>query len=112
MSAKRLKQNRQAHRFDELNPLLERYSLVLKTHEVHLLQAYAGDVVPKLAARLRVDLVVMGTIGRTDAGGLLIGNTAEMILGRPNCSVLAVKPPDFRTPVSSEHTTRQEPAYA
>lgn len=54
----------------------------------------------------------MGTVSRTDVGGLFIGNTAEMILGRLNCSVLAVKPPAFRTPVSLEQPTTQEAAYA
>ena len=42
----------------------------------------------------------MGTVSRTDVGGMFIGNTAEIILGRLGCSVLAVKPPNFRTPVS------------
>jgi len=109
---KRFKQNKQAHRSSEFNQLLEHYSLNLKAHDVHLLQGHAGDIVPKLAARLRVDLVVMGTVSRTDVGGLFIGNTAEMILGRLKCSVLAVKPPAFRTPVSLEHSTSQEAAYA
>lgn len=109
---KRFKQNKQAHRSDELSRLLEHYSLDLKSHDIHLLQGHAGDVVPKLAARLRVDLVVMGTVSRTDVGGLFIGNTAEMILGRLNCSILAVKPPAFKTPVSLEYSPPQKAAYA
>jgi len=54
-----------------------------------------------LAKRIRqADLVVMGTVSRTGIPGLLIGNTAEVILNNLECSVLAVKPADFATPVS------------
>ncbi len=101
----RFKKNKQAHRAHELGVLLEHYSDSLKDHDVHLLQGHAGDVVPKLASRLGVDLVVMGTVSRTDVGGMFIGNTAEIILGRLGCSVLAVKPPNFKTPVSLAQQT-------
>jgi len=42
---------------------------------------------------------VMGTVGRVGLPGLLIGNTAETILGRVGCAVLAIKPEGFQTPV-------------
>ncbi len=109
---KRFKQNKQAHRSSELDKLLEHYADRLKPHDIHLLQGHAGEVVPKLASRLNVDLVVMGTVSRTDVGGLFIGSTAEMILGRLNCSVLAVKPPSFKTPVSIEQEGSRIAAYA
>lgn len=41
----------------------------------------------------------MGTVCRTGAPGLLIGNTAEKILYEVDCSVLTVKPDGFVTPV-------------
>jgi nucleotide-binding universal stress UspA family protein len=41
----------------------------------------------------------MGTISRTGVAGLLIGNTAERVLQKANCSVLAVKPDGFSSPV-------------
>jgi len=41
----------------------------------------------------------MGTVGRIGIRGLFIGNTAEAILNQVECSVLAVKPPGFQTPV-------------
>ncbi len=105
----RFKKNKQAHRSSELAKLLEHYVDSLKSHDIHLLQGHAGEVVPKLAARLKVDLVVMGTVSRTDVGGLFIGNTAETILGRLKCSVLAVKPPNFKTPVSLASAKTPEP---
>lgn len=47
-------------------------------------------------------ILVMGTVGRTGIPGLVIGNTAEAILNQVHCSILAVKPPDFVSPVSEE----------
>jgi universal stress protein E len=43
---------------------------------------------------------VMGTLGRAGIGGILIGNTAETILNRIDCSVMAIKPRGFVTPVT------------
>lgn len=45
------------------------------------------------------DLLVMGTVARTGIPGLLVGNTAERLLPQVECSVLAVKPEGFETPV-------------
>ena len=59
----------------------------------------AKKVIPRLATQLRADLVVMGTIACTGISGLIIGNTAEAILDQLSCSVLAIKPPGFKTPV-------------
>jgi nucleotide-binding universal stress UspA family protein len=44
----------------------------------------------------------MGTVARTGINGLLMGNTAEMILTQIDCSVLAVKPQGFVSPVTLE----------
>lgn len=45
------------------------------------------------------DLLVMGTIARGGIPGLLVGNTAERLLPQVECSVLAVKPEGFESPV-------------
>jgi nucleotide-binding universal stress UspA family protein len=42
----------------------------------------------------------MGTIARTGISGFIMGNTAETILNRLDCSVLAIKPPGFETPIT------------
>jgi len=42
----------------------------------------------------------MGTVARTGIPGLIIGNTAESILSDIDCSLLAVKPEGFVTPIS------------
>ena len=78
-----------------------------KTYETvnpktRLLKGMPQIVIPRLASKLQADLIVMGTVARTGIPGLFIGNTAETILGRVECSVLAVKPPGFVTPVKLE----------
>ncbi|MDD2605442.1 MAG: universal stress protein [Desulfobacterales bacterium] len=65
----------------------------------HLPKGPARKVIPPLAAELGADLVVMGTVARAGISGLLIGNTAEAIIDQLSCSVLAVKPPGFKTSV-------------
>ena len=41
--------------------------------------------------------------GGTGIPGFIMGNTAEMILNQIDCSVLAIKPPDFVTPITSQY---------
>lgn len=65
----------------------------------HLPKGPAKKVIAPLAAALQADIVVMGTVARTGISGLIIGNTAESILGQLTCSVLAIKSPGFKTPV-------------
>ncbi len=81
----------------ELDRLLRPYPYDKRT--VHLIKGQAGDVIPNLAESLEVDLVVIGTVGRTGVPGLLIGNTAETILNAVDCSVLTLKPEGFETPI-------------
>lgn len=55
---------------------------------------------PECATALGAELVVMGTLGRTGITGFVIGNTAEQILNQIDCSVLAIKPAGFISPVT------------
>ncbi len=50
---------------------------------------------------LHPDLVVMGTLSRSGLPGVLVGNTAERVLDRIQCSLLAIKPQGFVSPVRS-----------
>jgi nucleotide-binding universal stress UspA family protein len=50
--------------------------------------------------KIEADIVVMGAVARSGISGFFMGNTAEIILNRIDCSVLAVKPPGFVTPVT------------
>ena len=68
---------------------------------IHLVKGLAKDMIPKMVNEQQIDLVIMGTVGRTGIPGFVIGNTSETILNRIDCSVLAVKPEGFISPVSS-----------
>ena len=66
---------------------------------VHLVKGHAGEEIARIAASESIDLIVMGTLCRSGLGGLLIGNTAETVLDHANCSIVALKPPGFVSPV-------------
>jgi len=69
---------------------------------LHMPKGAARKVIPEIAKELQVDCIVMGTVARTGIPGLFMGNTAETILDQLECSVLAIKPPGFVTPVTLE----------
>lgn len=68
--------------------------------ETHLIKGDAGDVISEFVEKMDIDLVVIGTVGRTGVPGLLIGNTAEQVLSSVDCSVLTLKPEGFETPLA------------
>ena len=70
--------------------------------QTHLVKGGPRKEIPALAKQIEADLVVMGTVARTGIPGFFMGNTAETILNQINCSVLAIKPPGFTTPVMLE----------
>ena len=71
-------------------------------HQTHLLKGDAYTVVSKLVSKLGIDLLVMGTVCRTGIPGFIIGNTAERVLNAVSCSVLAIKPDGFVSPVAPQ----------
>ena len=68
--------------------------------QTHLIKGGARKEIPALAKRLQIDCIVMGTVARTGIRGFIMGNTAETILEQIDCSVLAIKPRGFVTPVT------------
>lgn len=82
-----------------LETLLERHRVRELGGTLHLVAGEAGTALPRLAEHLDIGLIVMGTVARTGLSGLIVGNTAETILRSVRCSLLAVKPEGFATPV-------------
>lgn len=70
------------------------------TWQVHLVKGRPGDAIADLVTRKRINLLVMGTVGRAGVSGLLVGNTAERLLDEVGCSVLATKPSNFTSPLA------------
>lgn len=67
----------------------------------HVAKGEPANVICQIIQRSHVDLLVMGTVCRTGIPGFLIGNTAESILDKVECSVLVIKPEKFVSPVTT-----------
>ncbi len=85
-----------------LDKLLKKFPLDKLKHKIHLLKGDPAQVIPKVAKKQKVDLIVMGTVCRTGLPGFIIGNTAESILYNVDCSVLTIKPHGFISPIKLE----------
>ncbi len=66
---------------------------------IHILEGETSDVITRTINDYNIDTLVMGTVARSGVPGLLIGNKAEKVLSQVKCTVLAVKPDGFITPV-------------
>jgi nucleotide-binding universal stress UspA family protein len=56
-----------------------------------LLRGLPHDQIPRAARSKRVDVIVMGTHGRTGLPRLFLGSVAERVLARAPCPVLTVR---------------------
>jgi universal stress protein E len=65
----------------------------------HVAIGLPEDVITQYAEQLDAELVVLGTIGRQGLSAALLGNTAEHVIDKLNCDVLAIKPNGFVSPV-------------
>ncbi len=91
---------RHAQNLDEKIDKLEKNILGCIKPKKHLMKGDPRREIPAFAKEIKADLVVMGTVARTGLSGFFMGNTAETILNQLDCSVLAIKPPGFVTPVT------------
>lgn len=62
-------------------------------HEHHLLLGDPAQELVDLAQREKVDLIVMGTHGRTGLSRLLMGSVAEEVVRKAPCPVFTLKQP-------------------
>ncbi|WP_147112451.1 universal stress protein [Tateyamaria sp. syn59] len=85
-----------------LTALTHQYTEFSDRMQVMHIKGVAADVIAQHAHEQHIDTLVMGTLGRTGLSGMFIGNTADTILSRVTCSVLAVKPEGFISPVTIE----------
>ncbi len=61
-------------------------------HESKVLRGYPGEVLSDFVRREPMDLVVMGTHGRTGLRKFLLGSVAEEVFRKSPCAVLTVGP--------------------
>ncbi len=67
----------------------------------HVLPGAPEESIPEFVSAHRMDLLAMGSVARSGLDGVLIGNTAERILKNVHCSILAIKSPEFVSPLAS-----------
>ena len=65
----------------------------------HVKRGRPAEVIQQLSEKIQADLLVMGGACRTRVPGFLIGSTAEIVLTDVDCSVLAIKPKGFVSPL-------------
>ncbi|MFC4346828.1 universal stress protein [Kordiimonas lipolytica] len=68
---------------------------------VHHLRGKAEECIPSFVTDKKIDILVMGTVARTGIPGFIIGNTAENIVQNLSCSLMALKPQGFVSPVKA-----------
>lgn len=91
--------NRQAKIHKDLDAVLQVPFADTSQIKVHLHRGKASETILAVAEKVEADLIVMGTVCRSGVAGFLIGNTAENLLADVTCSVLAIKPDGFQSPV-------------
>lgn len=82
-----------------MDDLLEQSNLQQLLYQEYVVQGPAEKVIPEFVEQHKVDIMVMATVCRTEIPGFFMGSVAEMILHKIDCSVLAVKPDGFISPV-------------
>jgi universal stress protein E len=77
------------HHVEAANALAGQFDIT--SDAVHVQEGMPEDVIPRIARELDAEMVLIGTIGRTGLSAAIIGNTAEHVIDRLDCDVLALK---------------------
>ena len=93
-----------------LHELLKSLDDRQESFRAHLRRGNPAGVIQSVADEIEADLLVMGTVCRTGAAGFLIGNTAETVLSSATCSILALKPEGFVTPIEMAQDAAAPPS--
>jgi len=91
--------NEEARQRRAVGELLTASDIEAAPWQIHVQKGDPARVVTEVIAKKQINLLVIGTVGRTGVPGLVIGNTAETVLDEVRCSVVATKPPGFISPV-------------
>lgn len=92
--------NAQREHRAELEKLVK-ISGISGNYSVHHSRGIAEECIPALVRNKKIDILVMGTVARTGIPGFVIGNTAENIVQKLSCSLMALKPQGFVSPVKA-----------
>jgi universal stress protein E len=90
---------KKAHKI-RLETLIKRSNLN-NEYSIELLKGQPEDLIPETITDTKIDILIMGTVALTGISGFIIGNTAENILQKIDCSLFALKPQGFVSPVKA-----------
>lgn len=85
------------HHLTAMKALRQKHGLTEEQTVVQ--QGLPEDVIPAAAEKLNAAMVILGTTGRTGLSAVFIGNTAEQVIDKINCDVLALKPKGYISPL-------------
>ena len=69
-----------------------RQSFGIDEDHTHVREGFPEEVIPEVAKEIEAELVILGTVGRTGLSAALLGNTAEHVISKLSCNLLAIKP--------------------
>lgn len=94
--------NSQSDHLSALEKLIEQAGKAdRKKNHIQQLRGSPDTLIPQFVEDKDIDILVMGTLARTGIPGFTIGNTAENIVQKLSCSLLALKPQSFVSPVKA-----------
>ncbi|OVE80367.1 hypothetical protein BVY02_00375 [bacterium J17] len=79
--------------------LLENEGIEKPNDKVAVLSGLPSPSIAEYCNNKSVDTLVMGTVGRSGLSGIVVGNTAERVVDRVDCSLLIVSPKEVRSKV-------------
>jgi universal stress protein E len=79
-----------AHAKERLAHLTAPYDV--PAERLHVPMGKVGHAINRLSTKLKADLMVMGTTARRGVAAMVLGNSAEKVLMKARCDVLALKP--------------------
>lgn len=74
---------------------------ISNSQRISHLRGSAEECIPSFVRDKKIEILVMGTVARTGIPGFVIGNTAENIVQKLSCSLMALKPQGFVSPVKA-----------
>lgn len=68
----------------------------------HVQEGLPEKIIPEMCEELNAGVVVLGIVGRTGLSAAFLGNTAEHVVDKLKCDLLAIKPDGFVCPITSD----------
>lgn len=91
----------QHQHYSALQKIIDKSDIDQKNAKVQHFRGKPEESIPKFVKEHQIDILVMGTVARTGIPGWIMGNTSERIVQNLTCSLLALKPNGFVSPVKA-----------